>query len=745
MKLWYDRPARYWHEALPVGNGRLGGMAHGRAAEEMIQLNEDSIWSGKHLDRINPDAKENLPVIRRLIREGRVEEAQQLAMYALSGTPNSQRSYQTAGEWYLKMRHGADVKDYRRELDLETGIAGVSYTVDGVRYQRSLYASFPDQCMVMELKTQDDVPFSFDCLLGRCHNATDEAGKWAEDTIGFVVDGGKDGISFAAALSVKTEGGTVAVIGEHLLVRDAKRAWVYLDIETSFRGADYRERCLERIHAAASREEKELRAAHIRDFSALFDRLKLSFSLTEGEKEKLPTDERLRRVQAGERDMGLMELYFQYGRYLLISSSRPGSLPANLQGIWNDKLYPVWESKFTININTEMNYWIAGSGNLSECQLPLFDLLERVKESGKETAERMYGCRGSVAHHNTDLYGDTAPQDHCITSTFWVMGEAWLATHIWEQYLYTGDEAFLREHFDVLEQCVLFFYDFLIEGEDGSLVTSPSMSPENTYRRADGTLGVLCESAAMDTEILLELFSCYINACRTLHLKEERIRKAEEVMARFPKLKIGKHGQLMEWMEDYEEPEPGHRHISHVYGVYPGSSISWEKTRELMEAAKVTLERRLANGGGHTGWSRAWIIGLWTRFREGKKAFENLQAILTMGTYPNLMDNHPLGEFGYVFQIDGNLGASAAVLEMLAYSRPERLELLPAITEETAGGSLSGMGLRSGGTLSMEWKDGKVVWYRILPGRDCVLEIYANGKKERAELHAGVEFCRSME
>ena len=356
MKLWYDRPARYWHEALPVGNGRMGGMVHGRVTEEVIQLNEDSVWSGKHLDRINPNAKENLSVIRRLIREGRVKEAQQLAMYALSGTPNSQRSYQTAGEWYLKMLHGADAEDYRRELDLETGIAGVSYTVDGVRYQRSLYTSFPDQCMVMELKTQNDIPFSFDCLLGRCHNATDESGKWNENTVGFVVDGGENGISFAVALSVKAEGGTVTIIGEHLLAREVKRAWVYLDIETSFRGADYRRRCLERIRAVAFKEEKDVRTAHIEDFSALFDRLKLSFALTEEEKEKLPTDERLRRVQSGERDMGLMELYFQYGRYLLISSSRPGSLPANLQGIWNDKLYPVWESKFTININTEMNY-----------------------------------------------------------------------------------------------------------------------------------------------------------------------------------------------------------------------------------------------------------------------------------------------------------------------------------------------------------------------------------------------------
>lgn len=741
MKLWYDKPACFWHEALPIGNGRMGGMVHGGITREVIQLNEDSVWSGKHLNRINPDAKENLPVIRRLIREGRVEEAQQLALYALSGTPNSQRSYQTAGECYLLMHHGNEVQDYRRELELETGISSVSYTAQGVRYLRKTYVSYPENCMVMVLKTADGTPFSFDCLLGRCHNAADEVEKADAHTVCFAVDGGQDGISFAAALCAKAVGGSVRVIGEHLLLREVKEAYLYLDIETSFREADYRNVCLDRVRAAAAKEEADIRAAHREDFGTVFNRLKLSFELTDAALEQIPTDERLRRVQAGERDMGLMELYFQYGRYLLLSSSRKGSLPANLQGIWNDKLYPVWESKFTININTEMNYWIAGSGNLSECHLPLFDLLERVKEDGKKTAREMYGCRGSVAHHNTDLYGDTAPQDHCITSTFWVMGEAWLATHIWEHYLYTGDKAFLREHFDVLEQCVTFFYDFLIEDEKGNLVTSPSMSPENTYQRADGTYGVLCESAVMDTEILIELFCCYINACRVLALDEEKIKKAAGVMARFPALKIGRYGQLMEWMEDYAEPEPGHRHISHVYGVYPGSSISYEKTGELMEAAKVTLERRLANGGGHTGWSRAWIINLWARFKEGRKAYENLQAILTMGTYHNLMDNHPLGEYGSVFQIDGNFGASAAILEMLAYSRPDRLELLPAVTTETAGGRLSGMGLRSGGTMDMEWKDGKVLWYRIMPGRDAKLTICVNGKTEEVALQAGVEYC----
>lgn len=746
MRMWYEQPAQYWHEALPVGNGRLGGMVYGGAVKETIQLNEDSIWSGKHLDRINPDSLANLSEIRRLIREGEVQKAQQLAMYALSGVPNSQRSYQSAGECYIHMHHGEGVSGYRRELDLETGITRVRYQAEGVEYFREICVSRPDNCILIHLGTgggaSGEKAFSFDCLLDRCHNCSDGVKKADEHTLLLTVDSGNDGISFSTALRIRAVGGRVKIIGEHLIAEQVTEAYLYLDIETSFRQEDYVTACLDKVNAASGKSWKELTDAHIRDFSGLFGKLTLHFEQTDETKEALPTDVRLKRVQEGLTDMGLMELYFQYGRYLLISSSREGSLPANLQGIWNDQLYPVWDSKFTININTEMNYWIAGSGNLPECHIPLFDLLERIKESGKDTAARMYGCRGSVAHHNTDLYADTAPQDHCITSTFWVMGEAWLATHVWEHYLYTGDEAFLREHFDILEQCVLFFYDFLIENADGTLVTSPSMSPENTYRTEDGTPGVLCESAVMDTEILMELFEDYISACRVLGADGEKVRQAEETMAGFPALKTGKHGQLMEWMEDYEEPEPGHRHISHLYGVYPGSSISWERTPELMKAARISLERRLANGGGHTGWSRAWIIGLWAHFREGRKAYENLQAILTMGTYPNLMDNHPLGEHGYVFQIDGNLGASAAVLEMLAYSRPGRLELLPAVTDETSGGTLRGMGLRSGGTLSMEWKGGRVVWLTILPERDVELLLCANGSQECVRLKAGVEFKR---
>lgn len=749
MKLWYQKPAECWSEALPVGNGRYGGMVFGNPQEEVIQINEDSIWSGKKLDRINPDAPKKLKEIRNLIRAGKIEEAQELTLYALSGVPNSQRSYQTAGECYIHMHNIDDITHYYRDLDLEEGIANVQFVSDGITYQREVIASAPAGCMAIHMMTKERAPFSFDCHLGRKHNFTDEILSEDGKMVRFLVDGGKEGISFCTNLSVDVQpewmmkGGSVEIIGEFLVVKNVTECVLYLDTETSFRYSDYivaaRERCL----LAESLGWERFRKQHIEDYQRLYRRMQLHYGQSDIKMEEIPTDVRLKQVENGMTDMGLLELYFQYGRYLLISSSREGSLPANLQGIWNDSLTPPWESKYTVNINTEMNYWMAETANLSECHLPLFEHLQRICENGKETARRMYGCNGSVCHHNTDIYADTAPQDHCITSAFWVMGEAWLATHIWEHYLFTKDKKFLSENFYVLEQSVLFFYDFLIEGKNGTLVTSPSLSPENTYQMEDGTLGVLCESPTMDTEILLELFHSYIGACQVLGKSKEEISKAEAVKKRFPPLKIGKYGQLLEWMEDYEEPEPGHRHISHLYGLYPGNSISKECTPELFNAAYRTLERRLENGGGHTGWSRAWIIGLWAAFGNGEKAYENLNAILCMGTFPNLMDNHPMLD-GYVFQIDGNFGAAAAMIEMLVKSKENRIELLPAITEKTKSGCLSGVRLRCGAELAMNWEDGKVIALEIYP--DKILEekwpviLCVNGTEHHILLERNVKF-----
>lgn len=733
MKLWYEQPAGKWEEALPIGNGRLGAMMCGAVTNETIWLNEDSVWSGKSINRINPDAKENLPKVRNLIREGKIPEAEESAQLTLCGTPNSQRSYEPAGELYICFKETGEVRNYRRELDLDNGVAGVSYEIGKTRYERKMIASYPDQALALHMEAQGPDDLRFVCRLERCHNRLDEVCARG-DSLWFRVDGG-EGISFLAYLTVRQEGGTSRSIGEYLSVEGAKKATLYLNIVTSFREQAYEEVCRRQLTQAADKGWDNCLADHTAEYRALFGRLALT--LGKGvEKEEEPTDRRLQAIKEGKEDNGLFALYFQYGRYLLLSSSRGDCLPANLQGIWNHRMMPPWDSKFTININAEMNYWPAESGNLPECHLPYFVHLKRIMENGKQTAERMYGCRGSMAHHNVDLYGDTAPQDICISASIWPMGEAWLATHIYEHYLYTQDKVFLEEYFDVLQANVDFFEDFLIEDEQGRLVTSPSVSPENTYIRDDGIRGCLCEGPSMDIEILQELLQGYIEACEVLEKDSALICRARNIMERLPKLKIGRYGQIREWLEDYEEAEPGHRHISHLYGVYPGSSITWE-TPDLMRAAQITLERRLSFGGGHTGWSRAWIIGLWAKFLDGEKAYDNFRALLADSTFPNLMDNHPMGE-GHVFQIDGNLGAAAAMIEMLVQCRNGYIRLLPALPAQFADGKIEGVLLRGGMKLDMEWEKGKVVWVSLESGFPQKVTVDSNGEKREVPLPEGV-------
>lgn len=733
MKLWYEQPAGKWEEALPIGNGRLGAMMCGAVTNETIWLNEDSVWSGKSINRINPDAKENLPKVRNLIREGKIPEAEESAQLTLCGTPNSQRSYEPAGELYICFKETGEVRNYRRELDLDNGVAGVSYEIGKTRYERKMIASYPDQALALHMEAQGPDDLRFVCRLERCHNRLDEVCARG-DSLWFRVDGG-EGISFLACLTVRQEGGTSRSIGEYLSVEGAKKATLYLNIVTSFREQAYEEVCRRQLTQAADKGWDNCLADHTAEYRALFGRLALT--LGKGvEKEEEPTDRRLQAIKEGKEDNGLFALYFQYGRYLLLSSSRGDCLPANLQGIWNHRMMPPWDSKFTININAEMNYWPAESGNLPECHLPYFVHLKRIMENGKQTAERMYGCRGSMAHHNVDLYGDTAPQDICISASIWPMGEAWLATHIYEHYLYTQDKVFLEEYFDVLQANVDFFEDFLIEDEQGRLVTSPSVSPENTYIRDDGIRGCLCEGPSMDIEILQELLQGYIEACEVLEKDSALICRARNIMERLPKLKIGRYGQIREWLEDYEEAEPGHRHISHLYGVYPGSSITWE-TPDLMRAAQITLERRLSFGGGHTGWSRAWIIGLWAKFLDGEKAYDNFRALLADSTFPNLMDNHPMGE-GHVFQIDGNLGAAAAMIEMLVQCRNGYIRLLPALPAQFADGKIEGVLLRGGMKLDMEWEKGKVVWVSLESGFPQKVTVDSNGEKREVPLPEGV-------
>lgn len=775
MELWYDKPASRWNEALPLGNGRLGAMVFGGMNIERIQLNEDSVWSGKQTDRNNPDCYGNLEEIRRLIFEEKTEEAEELASYAMTGTPQHSRPYQTLGNLNILFfdKNSRAVFDtvlasfmpgelspdqkYRRGLRLEDGTAYTMYEKDGTEYEREYFASCPDDVIVIHFTAKGTDKLRFACSFER--KGLSRAGHLSEDTIAFGGDTGEGAVKFTGALKALSRDGNIRAIGEHLIVEDASEVTLLFTAATSFRYTDPARTCEEILEKASAKSYEELKQTHIKDYQSLFQRVELRFDTAEHTLDSCmagksaadrslsdqPTDVRLQNIKNGAVDPSMIAMYYQYGRYLMISGSRPGALPLNLQGVWCEDYEPSWNSSYTININTQMNYWLAESGNLSECHLPLFDLLERMKKNGQKTAETMYHCRGFVAHHVTDLYADTAPQDKWMASTYWPMGAAWLSTHIWEHYEYTKDAAFLEGHYDTLYQAVLFFKDFLVENEGGCLVTCPSLSPENTFITENGGRGRLTCGPAMDNQILSVLFQEYIKASEILGKDEAFRNQVKEMLGKLPVPQIGRNGQIVEWVKDYEEAEPGHRHISQLYGLYPGNLFTWEDTPELMAAAEATMNRRLANGGGHVGWSRAWIILLWARLRKKEKVMENLQALLAGSTFDNLMDSHPLyGSSaqiaGAVFQIDGNMGGAASITEMLVQSYGDHIVLLPALPDELGSGSIKGLKVRGGAELEMTWHDGRVEQVSIKAEKSLEKTVVVNQETRTIRLQPGEVF-----
>lgn len=747
-KLWFAHPAAKWEEGLPVGNGRLGAMILGGRERERIALNQDSIWYGGPVDRVNSDARAHLEQVRRLLLAGRIPEAEELLRLSFSGTPQSQRPYQPLGDLTLSYRvpeedgQGTDpVKEeetdragedsgYRRELDLEQGIVTEQYRMAGKQVRKEYLASCPHGVIAVRIRIPEGT-ISLEAMLSR-KRFYDHAGRLWENAI--FMDGtlGEGGVSWMAAVCARVHGGTVRVLGEHLVIRDAYEIELFIGCETSFYEKDYRQVLENRLQAALRDGFETIRQAHEEDYRALYGRVFLRIG---EEAEDMPLEERFARGRKEGFDGGFAALYFQYGRYLLIASSRPGSLPANLQGIWNEAMEPAWDSKFTININTEMNYWPAESCALSECHLPLFAHLLRMWENGKRTARKMYGCRGFVAHHNTDLWGDCAPQDIYVPATYWVMGAAWLCTHIWIHYLYTGDRAFLQSMYPILEDAVLFFHDFLIE-VGGRPVTCPSVSPENTYILPDGTRGHVGVGVSMDDQILRDLLEGYLKASKVLQKEDTPLAaQSRSLLERLGRPQIGKYGQIMEWREDYEEEEPGHRHISQLYALHPSHQIAPDRTPGLAQAARKTLERRLSFGGGHTGWSCAWIVNFYARLQDGDKALENLEKLWKDSTFYNLMDNHPLGK-GHVFQIDGNFGATAAIAEMLLQSDEERTLLLPALPKRWPEGSVRGLTAVGGVTVDLAWSDGRLAACSVYAPRETEI-LFRYEKRET--------FCRLKE
>lgn len=721
-----------WNRALPVGNGTLGAMIYGENTYEHFQLNEDSVWFGGRRDRNNKDALAHLEEIRSLILSGNIAKAEELCKYALTGTPQSQHTYQTLGDVYFdycgRLKNG---RDFRRTLDLETALHSTVTTEEstGITYRCDTFVSRDYNCIIAKFSTS--VPGTLDLAASLQRGSFYKDTSHTADSLYISGNLGSEGMNFCCGMRFVSDGTSLEGIGEHLITRNASEVCVFLTAATTFRYEDPGKTVEDTLTRASALSYDKLYETHLAEYQPYFRRTQLSLSYDTA-LDALSTGERLKRIDADHPDNGLIATYFSFGRYLLLASSRGDCLPANLQGIWNQDISAPWGSKFTININTEMNYWPANSCNLAECQMPLFEHLRRMLPNGIRTAKEMYGCSGFVAHHNTDLWGDTAPQDICISATFWVMGAAWLCTHIWRHYLYTCDLVFLKEYYPVLKEAVRFFFDFLIE-VDGAYVTCPSISPENTYIMENGTRGCLTYGAAMDNEILHELFENLLSAAPLVGDTDTAfLEKAAEYNAKIPGLQIGKHGQIMEWRKDYEEAEPGHRHISHLWALHPAFQITPDATPQLCDAAKITLERRLKSGGGHTGWSRAWIINMYARLWNGAECYNNLLLLLQKSTLENLLDNHP------PFQIDGNFGAAAGIAEMLLQSNEARTVLLPALPAAWSDGSVTGLCGVGGITYDITWNNGALVRATLLPKHDVTVTLVYQGKSQQVALKEGV-------
>ncbi len=800
--LHFQQPASKWPNALPVGNGRLGAVAFGVPGLDRLQLNEESIWDGEpNRDRTNPRARKAIPRIRELLFDGKIGEAQELAVSDVLSLPRRMPCYQTLGDLHLDfspmgLTADAPIEDYRLELDLDAALVTTTFRHEGITYRREVFSSVPDQVIVMRLTADARGKLHVRLNLDRPHNfSTAQPAKDrltltgqalpVNDNPNLPVKEHQTGVRFYAELRALAEGAhassSQASDKAVLEISDADSITLLIDCATSYRypahagktsGVDadvltgdpaaMRAAVDRNLSAAARRSFVELRTRHVEDHRRYFRRA--DFNLGPDPNAAIPTDVRVKAMKAGEEDIHMFPLFFQYGRYLLISSSRPGTLAATLQGIWNESVDPPWGSKYTVNINAEMNYWMAEAANLSECILPYFDLLTATKPEGELTAQSIYGARGLVVHHNTDIWGDAGPIDG-LGGGVWPMGASWMSLHLWRHFEFTGDRRFLLEQvYPALRLNAMFLLDYMVgDPHTGFLTTGPSCSPENYYELPDGKSYNLCMGPTMDISIVRSIFARILETGAVLQHEPAitadapLLQRVRDAWSQIPPFRIGHDGRIQEWSLDYTDHEPGHRHISHLFGLFPEDQITVEGTPELAHAARIVLNKRLENGGGSTGWSRSWIVNCMARLGDGEACYANLRELFRQSVRPNLFDVCGLKE-NSPFQIDGNLGAPNGMIEMLlqshgetpltppadmneVISRPVTLRMLPALPQAWPEGTARGLIARGGVEIDLVWQSHQLSSATlrtsraadlliVAPKGQSIVSLYRNGHPE---------------